>query len=487
MSNDEDSPVLTLSSPEKDDASKTPSSSNPIAKPAATTTSNPSTDGQWADDEPQEIDASDFALTSQWDKTPTTQADPVRTSLKKVNKIPTEDILNKIKQTTPKDLNQLHQMVIDLADSVHQSKHGLVSAGLKEITTRQELYKEIQVATETATEGLITAHEAKATAASASRQSFKMCLILSGDNMPPRSPQGEKDPKTSIRKIIKHFLDLDLNTFQGEQLAGGHYHGRKSKEFMAKFTIVGEGSAHEAILQAARTKKPQGFRVKICPADADSTIYFLLRCMAGSGQANNVFTARSGKPCIWMKLPDGQEKPIAFNTEQEVRQAMSQASLDEEQKRINNRKEIRTRITLERETLKNGIKQAHRDAIEAEATARDISKTRGNNGNIRNIDKAELAINLDRGVKSLQGWQGSRNMASFRGTGRRSRSRNKSEHSGRGGGAARGGRGARGAGFGHPLRGGHQGQGGEKRKHTGGQPEVDKSKQRKILTLEEMA
>ena len=208
--------------------------------------------------------------------------------------------------------------------------------------------------------------------------------------------------------------------------------------------------------------------------------------MAGSGQANNVFTARSGKPCIWMKLPDGQEKPIAFNTEQEVRQAMSQASLDEEQKRINNRKEIRTRITLERETLKNGIKQAHRDAIEAEATARDISKTRGNNGNIRNIDKAELAINLDRGVKSLQGWQGSRNMASFRGTGRRSRSRNKSEHSGRGGGA-RGGRGARGAGFGHPLRGGHQGQGGEKRKHTGGQPEVDKSKQRKILTLEEMA
>ena len=284
---------------------------------------------------------------------------------------------------------------------------------------------------------------------------------------------------------IKHFLDIDLDQAFPNQLGGGHYHGKKSNDFLASFTIVGEGSAHEAILQKARDKKPQGFRVKVSPADADSTIYFLLRCMVGSGQANNVFTARSGKPCVWVKLPDGQEKPIAFNTEQEVRQAMSQKSLEEENRRINDKKEIRSRIVLERESLKRGIKQAHEEAFEAEATAREISKTRGNNRSLRNYDKADIAISLDKGVKSAPGWTGTRGKVGLRGrgSGRRSRSRTTNPNNPNAGRGGRGGLGGRG---GHQPRGGNQSRGG-KRKHTDGGPlsEGDKSKQLK-LTLEEM-
>jgi hypothetical protein len=50
----------------------------------------------------------------------------------------------------------------------------------------------------------------------------------------------------------------------------------------------------------------------------DLKLYFLLRCMVKAGEAENCYTARSGRPAAWLKQ-DGDLAPYKLGTVMEIR------------------------------------------------------------------------------------------------------------------------------------------------------------------------
>jgi hypothetical protein len=87
---------------------------------------------------------------------------------------------------------------------------------------------------------------------------------------------------------------------------------------------------------------------KIAQADVDLELYFLLRCMVKAGEAETCYTARSGRPAAWLKLPNGESSPFSFSTVMEIRALMGPGARKEESRRIEEKKDSRRRRALNR-------------------------------------------------------------------------------------------------------------------------------------------
>jgi hypothetical protein len=97
-------------------------------------------------------------------------------------------------------------------------------------------------------------------------------------------------------------------TLKPGEVSIAHFRGATSNEFIIKFTRTGFGSSHEDLLHASKSLgRNRQFQVyaKIGPAEVDSEIYFLLRCMVKAGEAENSYTARSGRAAAWLPQDDG--------------------------------------------------------------------------------------------------------------------------------------------------------------------------------------
>jgi hypothetical protein len=142
-----------------------------------------------------------------------------------------------------------------------------------------------------------------------------------------------------------------------------------------------------------RQRKLQVF-AKIPPADVDLEIYFLLRCMvkageAEAGEAENSYTARSGKPAAWLKGDsEGESAAYSFSTVMEVRALMGPDARKEEAHRMEVAQAGRRRRALAREAVGSGLKEAIRDMGLMEDLVRDEACEKGiiKGGGIRKND-----------------------------------------------------------------------------------------------------
>jgi hypothetical protein len=131
-----------------------------------------------------------------------------------------------------------------------------------------------------------------------------------------------------------------------------------------KFTRTGFGTSHKDLLHASkamgRNRQLQVY-AKIAPVEVDLEIYFLLRCMVKAGEAENSYTAWSGRPAAWLPQDDGISAPYSFSTVMEVRVLMGPASRKEEAQRMEAAQVARRKRALTREAVGSGLKEAIRE------------------------------------------------------------------------------------------------------------------------------
>jgi hypothetical protein len=297
--------------------------------------------------------------------------------------------------------------------------------------------------------------------------------VMGGPHMPPRLKESGGKLEITGRYLAYRLFGV---TIKPEELAICHFRGVISNEFILKFTRTGAGSSHEDLLRASKIMGRQRINqvyAKIPQADTDQEIYFLLRCMVKAGEAENTYTARSGRPAAWLKDVTGDAAaPYTFGTVMEVRALMGPSARIEEAKKIEASKAARRRRALCREAVAAGLKEAVRETGLAEDIVREEAMDKGivSGGGIRRVDKADLSIS--RGIKmdSLPAWaehgrgrgrgsSGSRGNTWTRGGSRGGRgtrgTRGKGGRGGGGGSRGRGGRGGRGKGKVTDLTGGN--------------------------------
>jgi hypothetical protein len=70
------------------------------------------------------------------------------------------------------------------------------------------------------TEALLKVYEVAALAASTSRQSWKMCVTLTGPDMPARTKEAERKPDTAGRYLAQSLFGVILKQ---EEVAISHF------------------------------------------------------------------------------------------------------------------------------------------------------------------------------------------------------------------------------------------------------------------------
>jgi hypothetical protein len=282
---------------------------------------------------------------------------------------------------------------------VNVAHKALATAGYVVAERSREALQQVKISSDMATEALLKAYEVAAVAASSSRQSWKMCITMTGPDMPARSKDAERKPETTERYLAQTLFGV---TLRPEEVAISHFRGAHSNEFILKFTRTGFGTSHEDLLHASksmgRNRQLQVY-AKIAPADIDSEIYFLLRCMVKAGEAENCYTARSGRPAAWLKQDDGISAPFSFSTVMEVRALMGPDTRKEEARRMEEAQVGRRKRALTREAVGSGLKEAIREMGLTEDVIRDEACEKGivKGGGIRKKDKADVSI--FRGIK----------------------------------------------------------------------------------------
>jgi hypothetical protein len=295
-------------------------------------------------------------------------------------------------------VGELHLAVQEVVGQVNVAHKALATAGYVVAERSREALQQAKISSNLATEALLKAYEVAAVAASSSRQSWKMCIQIRGPDMPARSKDAERKPETTGRYLATKLFGV---TLRPEEVAISHFRGPHSNEFIMKFTRTGHGSSHEDMLHASKAmgqNRKLALYAKIPQADVDSELYFLLPCMVKAGEAENCYTARSGRPAAWLKQ-DGDSAPYSFSTVMEVRALMGPDDRKEEARRKEEGQVGRRKRALTRKAVGSGLKEAIRemglmeDIVRNEACEKGIVK----GGGIRKKDKADVAI--FRGIK----------------------------------------------------------------------------------------
>jgi hypothetical protein len=303
---------------------------------------------------------------------------------------------------------QLQYVVRDLVGQLNGAHKQLATAGYMVAERSRESLQQAKVSSDMSTEALLKAYEVATLAASISRQSWKMCISLTGPDMPVRTKEAEKRPDTTGRYLAQSLFGV---TLKQEEVSIAHFRGATSNDLILKFTRTGFGTSHEDLLHASkalgRNRELQVY-AKIAAAEADSEIYFLLRCMVKAREAENSYTARSGRPAAWLVSAEeeGISAPYSFGTVMEVRALMGLAARKEETKRMEGSQAGRRKRALTREAVGSGLKETIRDMGMAEDVIRDEAREKGviQGGGIRWKDKADVSI--FRGIKmdSVPAW-----------------------------------------------------------------------------------
>jgi hypothetical protein len=303
-------------------------------------------------------------------------------------------------------VEQLQFVVRDVVGQVNTAHKLLATAGYVVAERSKEALQQARISSDMATEALLKAYEVSAVAASSSRQSWKMCVTFTGPDMPIRSKEAERKPDTTARYLAQSLFG---GVLKSEEVSICHFRGASSNEFIIKFTRTGFGTSHEDLLHASksmgRNRQLQVY-AKIAPAEVDSEIYFLLRCMVKAGEAENSYTARSGRAAAWLPQDDSISAPYSFSTVMEVRALMGPAGREEEAKRMAVSQGGRRKRALTREAVGSGLNDAVREMGMTEDVIWDEARESGavKGGGIRKIHKADVAIY--RGIKmdSVPAW-----------------------------------------------------------------------------------
>jgi hypothetical protein len=342
-------------------------------------------------------------------------------------------------------LADLQHVVGDVVAQVNKAHTALATAGHTTAERSREAIQQSRIAGDLATEALLKAYEVSSVAASCSRQSWKMCIVMGGPHMPPRLKEAERKLETTGRYLAYKLFGV---TIKPEELVICHFRGMSSNEFILKFTRTGAGSSHEDLLRASKAmgrKRTHQVYAKIPQADVDLEIYFLLGCMVKAGEAENTYTARSGRPAAWLKQGTGDAAPYTFGNVMEVRALMGPDARKEEARKIEESKAARRKRALCREAVASGLREAVRETGLAEDIIRDEAMEKGvvSGGGIRRMDKADLSISRGIKMNSLPAWA---DHGRGRGRGGRGSKPNWARGGARGGYGLRGARGVRGRG-----------------------------------------
>jgi hypothetical protein len=206
-------------------------------------------------------------------------------------------------------VGELQSVVQELVGQVNVAHKALATAGYIIAERSREALQQSKIGSDLATEALLKAYEVAAVAASSSRQSWKMCVQMAGPDMPPRSKDAERKPKTTGGYLATKLFGVKLRP---EEVVISHFRGPSSNKFILKFTKTGFGSSYEDLLHASKAmglKRKLNVYAKIPQADIDQELYFLLRCMVKAGEAENSYTAHSGRPAAWL-IQDGESARI---------------------------------------------------------------------------------------------------------------------------------------------------------------------------------
>jgi hypothetical protein len=171
-------------------------------------------------------------------------------------------------------LADLQQVVTDVVSQVNIANTALATAGHTTAERSREALQQARVASDLATEALLKAYEVSAVAASSSRQSWKMCVVMGGPHMPPRLKGAERKLEITGRYLAYKLFGVNIRM---EELAICHFRGQTSSDFILKFTRTGNGSSHEDLLRASKAmgrNRVHQVYAKIPQADVDMEIYF---------------------------------------------------------------------------------------------------------------------------------------------------------------------------------------------------------------------
>ena len=127
----------------------------------------------------------------------------------------------------------------------------------------QALQQESKVgaAMEMGMDAVLRTKETRAMAASAMRQTSKVCIVLEGDAMPPRTKKLESRVKEAAIALIKRHLDVRV---EPDEIGAAHYRQPDdNKSIILKFWYVGDGTAYDEILKRSRKVQPRGFYAKL--------------------------------------------------------------------------------------------------------------------------------------------------------------------------------------------------------------------------------
>jgi hypothetical protein len=118
---------------------------------------------------------------------------------------------------------QLQSVVQELVVQVNVAHKALATAGYVVVERSRESLQQSKVSSDMATEALLKSYEVSAVAASSSRQSWKMCVILTGPDMPVRSKEAERKPDTTGRYLSQTLFGVTLR--RPEEVAISHFRG----------------------------------------------------------------------------------------------------------------------------------------------------------------------------------------------------------------------------------------------------------------------
>jgi hypothetical protein len=146
-------------------------------------------------------------------------------------------------------ITDLQHALGDVVSQVNKAHTALATAGHTTAERSREAIQQSRIAGDLATEALLKAYEVSSVAASCSRQSWKMCIVMGGPHMPPRLKEAERKLEITGRYLAYKLFGV---TIKPEELAICHFRGMSSNEFIMKFTRTGAGSSHEDLLRASK-------------------------------------------------------------------------------------------------------------------------------------------------------------------------------------------------------------------------------------------
>jgi hypothetical protein len=105
-------------------------------------------------------------------------------------------------------VGDLQLVVQEVVGQVNVANKAMATAGYVVAERSREALQQSKISSDLATESLLKAYEVAEVAASIARQSWKMCIVMSGPDMPPRSKDDERKPDMTGRFLATKLFGV---------------------------------------------------------------------------------------------------------------------------------------------------------------------------------------------------------------------------------------------------------------------------------------